>query len=235
MSIQSNKILLFADGPNINEINNDYKIKIDGYTFNPSLFKKNGAKNYLNYCKEILKKCSEKPVSLEVFADEEKDMINQARVINNLGNNIYVKIPIIYTNGRSTLNTIKTLIDENIKLNITAIFLIDQIKNIINSIRDTKTILSIFAGRIYDSGIDAQKNMREINQFVHQNSNCQTLWASTRMSFDYISAINSNTDIITMQLAQIKKLNGFGKSLSEYSRETVQQFFNDAKSCNFKI
>ena len=104
-----------------------------------------------------------------------------------------------------------------------------------SSIRDTKTILSIFAGRIYDSGIDAQENMKEINKFVHQNSECQSLWASTRMSFDYISAINTNTDIITMQLSQIKKLSGFGKNLSEYSRETVQQFFNDAKSCNFKI
>ncbi len=235
MSIQSKKILLFADGPNIDEINNDYKIEIDGYTFNPSLFKKNGAKDYLNYCKEILNKCSEKPVSLEVFADEEKDMINQARVINNLGKNVYVKIPIIYTNGKSTLNTIRTLVDENIKLNITAIFLIEQIKDIMNSIRDTKTILSIFAGRIYDSGVDAQENMKEINKFVHQNSECQSLWASTRMSFDYIAAINTNTDIITMQLSQIKKLSGFGKNLSEYSRETVQQFFNDAKSCNFKI
>tara|TARA_B100000674_G_C37182818_1_gene620479 strand:- start:59 stop:547 length:489 start_codon:yes stop_codon:yes gene_type:complete len=162
-------------------------------------------------------------------------MINQARVINNLGKNVYVKIPIIYTNGKSTLNTIKTLVDENIKLNITAIFLIEQIKDIMSSIRDTKTILSIFAGRIYDSGINAQENMKEINEFVHQNSKCQSLWASTRMSFDYISAINTNTDIITMQLSQIKKLSGFGKSLSECSRETVQQFFNDAKSCNFKI
>ena len=97
MSIQSKKILLFADGPNIDEINNDYKIEIDGYI--QSTFKKNGAKDYLNYCKEILNKCSEKPVSLEVFADEEKEMINQARVINNLGKNIYVKIQLFTQMG----------------------------------------------------------------------------------------------------------------------------------------
>ena len=118
-----------------------------------------------------MNKCSEKPVSLEVFADEEKDMINQARVINNLGKNVYVKIPIIYTNGKSTLNTIRTLVDENIKLNITAIFLIEQIKDIMSSIRDTKTILSIFAGRIYDSGIDAKENMKEINKLFIKTVN----------------------------------------------------------------
>mgnify|MGYP001235733357 CR=1 FL=1 len=235
MKNNEKKIKLFADGPNLNEINDQFKYEIDGYTFNPSLFKKNGAKDYLDYCRKILELCENKPVSLEVFADDEEGMLKQAKIINDLGSNIYVKIPIVYTNGTSTISTISKLVKENIKLNITAIFLLDQIKNIIDSIKDTETILSIFVGRIYDCGIDAKKNMLEINKFIHDNSKCKSLWASTRMSFDYICAQDTDTDIITMQVSQIKKLDMFGKKLSDYSKETVQQFFDDAKSCNFKI
>ena len=143
-----NNIKLYADGPNIEEINKDFGIKIDGFTFNPSLFKKNGAKDYLDYCKKILIECSPKPVSFEVFADDEKAMISQAEVLNKLGKNVYVKIPISYTNGQSTLNVIQNLVNQNIKLNITAIFLLDQIKEIIKVVKDSEAILSIFAGRI---------------------------------------------------------------------------------------
>jgi len=233
--MKNKKIKLYLDGPAINQINEDFGVQIDGYTFNPSLFKKNGATDYLEYSKKIIDACGDKPVSLEVFADDETNMIRQGQLINNLGKNVYVKVPIMFTNGKSTFNVIKRLSNENIKLNITAIFLIDQIKELINILKDTSSILSVFAGRLYDSGIDAEERMKEINNFVHQNSLCSTLWASTRMSFDYIKAEKIKTDIITMQIDHVKKLKLFGKEPLKYSKETVNQFYNDAQSSNFDI
>tara|TARA_Y200000002_G_scaffold371371_1_gene367940 strand:- start:1621 stop:2322 length:702 start_codon:yes stop_codon:yes gene_type:complete len=233
--MNNKKIKLYLDGPSIEQIKENHKIQIDGYTFNPSLFKKNGAKDYLEYSRKILSECSNKPVSLEVFADDEENMIKQAKILNNLGTNIYVKIPIVYTNGKSTYNVIEVLSKEKIKLNITAIFLIEQIKEILPAIKDTSSILSIFAGRLYDSGIDAKEKMIEINNFVHQNSSCLTLWASTRMAYDYIAANTIKTDIITMQIEHIKKLNLIGTSPLEYSINTVKQFYHDAQISGFKI
>ena len=152
----TNKINLYVDGPQLNEIQKNYGIEIDGYTFNPSLFKKNGATNYLEYCKEILNQCNNKPVSLEVFADDHAGMIYQGKILNNLSKNVYVKIPITFTNGESTFKVIEELFNENIKLNITAIFTLEQIKEIIEIVKESTSILSIFAGRIYDCGIDAK-------------------------------------------------------------------------------
>ena len=148
-------------------------VNIDGYTFNPSLFKKNGAVDYLKYSEEILKLCSDKSVSLEVFADDEKAMINQGETLSKLGNNVFVKIPISYTNGSSTIKVIQNLLNKNIKLNITAIFLLDQIKDIIDVVKDSNTILSIFSGRIFDCGIDAKKEMTVMNKFIRITVNAK--------------------------------------------------------------
>jgi len=235
MKTMVNNIKLFADGPNLDEIKKNFNIKIDGYTFNPSLFKKNGATDYLDYSKKILKICSEKPVSLEVFADDENGMIEQGRILNNLSKNVYVKIPITYTDGKSTSNVIQKLLDENIKLNITAIFIFEQIKDIIKVVQDSDSILSIFAGRIYDCGIDAKEEVKIMNKFIRENSKCKSLWASTRMAFDYITAAEIKTDIITMQTAHIEKLKMIGSDPKIYSLKTVKQFYEDAKSSGFKI
>ena len=229
------KIKLFMDGPKHDEINKKYNINIDGYTFNPSLFKKNGATDYLDYSKKILEVCSEKPVSLEVFADDENGMIEQGRILNKLSKNVYVKIPITYTDGKSTSKVIQKLLDENIKLNITAIFVFEQIKDIIKVVQDSKSILSIFAGRIYDCGIDAKEEVKIMNQYIRENSKCESLWASTRMPFDYITASEVKTDIITMQISHIEKLKMIGFDPKEYSLKTVRQFYEDAKTSGFKI
>tara|TARA_E500000178_G_scaffold353138_1_gene418254 strand:- start:10342 stop:11037 length:696 start_codon:yes stop_codon:yes gene_type:complete len=228
-------IELYADGLNPNEFNEDFGIEIDGYTFNPSLFKKNNAKNYLDYSKKILEKSNKKPVSLEVFADDQDNMINQAKILSKLGNNVYVKIPIIFTNKVFTTVVLEELVKEKVKLNITALFTINQVRKILPILKDTSSILSIFAGRIFDCGIDAIKVMRDINEEVHKNSKCKTLWASPRMSYDYVNAINTKTDIITMQASQIKKMKMFKKELEEYSLETIKTFYEDAKSCGYKL
>ena len=230
-----NKIELYADGLNLEEFGKDYGIQIDGYTFNPSIFKKNGAKDYLEYSRKIVEKSGNKPLSLEVFADETSEMIKQAKILNSLSKNIYVKIPITFTNGKYTTEVLKELIKLNVKLNITAIFTFDQIKKIKPIVEKTESILSVFAGRIFDCGEDANKIMKDICKYVNDNSKCKVLWASPRMAYDYINAINCGAKIITMQLSQIKKLKMFKKDLKEHSLETVKQFFQDAKESGYKL
>ena len=152
-----------------------------------------------------------------------------------MSNFIYVKIPITYTNGKTTKNLIKRLAGEDIKLNITAIFTLNQIKEIINEVKSSEHILSIFSGRIFDIGLDAVKVFGEMAKYIHENSNCKVLWASCRMSYDYILAQKCGADIITMQPNLANKIALFGKSSLEYSKDTVKGFFDDAKSSGFVL
>lgn len=229
------KIKLYADGLNLDEFETDFGIEIDGYTFNPSLFKKNGATDYLEYSKKVVAKCNSKPVSLEVFADEETEMIKQAEILNTLGSNVYVKIPITYTNKVFTTKVISNLVKKKIKLNITALFTMAQIDEVLPVVKDSETILSVFAGRIFDCGEDAAKLMKTISIKVKKEGKCKVLWASPRMPYDYINATLCGSDIITMQSSQIKKLKLFDKSPEDYSLDTVKQFFKDASSSGYKL
>lgn len=231
--MKKNNIKIYIDGAKLEEIK-DF-MQYDGFTFNPSLFKKLGAKDYLDFTKKIISQTKNKPVSIEVFADDEDTCYRQAKIINKLNTNIFVKIPITYTNGKSTKMLIKKLAEEDVKLNITAIFTLNQIKEIVEVVKSSDHILSIFSGRIYDIGLDASEVFKAISDFVHKNSKCQTLWASCRMAYDLISAQKSNADIITMTPSLVKKIKNFGKSPEEYSLETVKNFFNDAKDAGFKL
>ena len=232
--MKKNRTIIYVDGASLDQIK-----KIDplvkGYTFNPSLFRKLGVKNYLSFSKILSKKIKKKSISLEVFADDEKNMIYQAKKLSNLGNNIYVKIPITFTNGKSTKNVIKELIKENVKLNITAIFTLKQVKKILPIIKNTKTILSIFAGRIYDTGVDANEIMKSICKLVHKNSKCLVLWASPRMIYDLVQANKMNCDIITLPVDLIFKKKNFGKKLEIYSLETVKNFYKDSLKSKYKL
>ena len=227
------KIELYLDGPTFQEIK-DFK-NIDGYTFNPSLYKKLKAENYIEFTKKLIGKTNNKPISIEVIADDDENCIRQGEKISKLGNSIYVKIPIIFTSGQSSKKTIKSLVEKNIKLNITAIFEISQVKEILPILKDSKAILSIFSGRIFDIGLDAVKVFGEMAKYIHENSNCKVLWASCRMSYDYILAQKCGADIITMQPNLAKKIALFGKSSLEYSKDTVKGFFDDAKSSGFVL
>ena len=224
---------IFLDGPNFNEIKK-FK-KMGGYTFNPSLFKKLGAKNYISFVKEIIKFTSKKDVSIEVIGDDHKTCLEQAIKISKLDKNIRVKIPITYSNGKSTKLLIGELVNLKIKLNITAIFTLGQIKNILPVLKNTKTILSIFAGRLYDTGIDAAKEFKIMSNFVHKKSQCKTLWASCRMAYDIITAKKAKADIITIGPDLLLKSKKFGYSPIKYSKDTVKGFLVDAKKSNFKI
>tara|TARA_B100001057_G_C22828360_1_gene942352 strand:+ start:1057 stop:1779 length:723 start_codon:yes stop_codon:yes gene_type:complete len=235
MNNLNRKIKLYADGPDLSEINKKIIFNLDGYTFNPSLFRKLGVKNYLDFCKKIIRKCSNKPISFEVFGDDEETMFRQALILSNLSKNIYVKIPITYTNGKSTKKLLSKLVKKRIPLNITAIFTLRQIKTILPIVKNTNSILSIFAGRIYDCGHDAYAEMEIMNKYIKKNSKCKSLWASCRMPFDIIKAIKTKTDIITMSIPMIKKIKNFVISKENFSKQTVKQFFLDAKKSNYKL
>ena len=221
-------IQIFADGPKLEEITSLDTNLVKGFTFNPTLFRNLGVSNYLDYCKKLVEICGEFPISIEVIADDEDSMIKQGLILGELGNNVFVKIPVTYTSGVSTLSVIKTLVEEKIKLNITAIFTIDQVKTILPTLKYTESIISIFSGRLFDVGLNAIKITGNIAEFIHENSNCKILWASPRMVYDIINACNANCDIITMQSTLLKKLPLFQKSPEEYSLDTVKMFYNDA-------
>ena len=229
-------IKIFADGANLDSIKKLNELDfISGFTTNPSLMKKAGVVDYKKFANELVSIVPSKPISFEVFADDLLQMEEQALEIASWGENINVKIPIMNTKGELTDKVIKNLSKKKIKLNITAIFTIDQIKKILAIVKDSETILSIFAGRIYDCGIDAKQKVLEMNKLIHENTKCKSLWASTRMPYDYMTAIEVGTDIITMQISHVKKMEMFGFDLTEYSKKTVKQFYQDARTSGFDI
>jgi transaldolase len=233
----NNKIKIYYDGASLEDIKkNIFKNYISGYTFNPSLFRSLQIKNYFKGCKNISELIKFMPISLEVIADNFKDMVRQAEILSKLGNNIYVKIPIVYTNGESTKKVIKYLINKKIKLNITAIFTLNQVRGIFKIIKNTETILSVFIGRIYDAGRDGEIEGRKFVNFIKENkSNCKILWASARQSYDVIKATRSGFDIITLNKDLIKKSQLFGFNLKKYSILTVKQFYKDAKKSKYNF
>tara|TARA_B100000674_G_C37865338_1_gene926829 strand:+ start:82 stop:786 length:705 start_codon:yes stop_codon:yes gene_type:complete len=209
---------------------------VKGFTTNPSLMKKAGAKNYENYSKEILKICKNKPVSLEVFADEYNGMKNQASKINKWGKNVYVKVPVTNSKGIFMSKIIKELNNKNIKLNITAVYTHQQTKKILNSInKKTKVIISIFAGRAGDVGKDPIPEIIKSIKAAKKFKNVEILWASVREPYNFIQAKQLGCHIITVPPTIIEKIEKFGKSFKDLSNETVKTFYKDAMSAGFKI
>ena len=209
---------------------------VKGFTTNPTLMKKAGAKDYKSYSKQILKICSNKPVSLEVFADDYHTMKEQALKINTWGKNVYVKIPFTNSKGVFMGKIIKELNDLNIKLNITAIYSSKQTKRILKLLnKKTKVIISIFAGRAGDTGKDPVPEFKESIKLAKRFKNIKILWASVREPYNYIQAKQLGCDIITIPPATIEKIEKFGKSFDQLTIETVEAFYKDAKSANFKI
>ncbi len=233
------KIKIYADGADYKSILDFNKKKyIKGLTTNPSLMKKSGIKNYSKFAKKILKKVKSKPISFEVFADDEKGMYRQAKIISKWAKNVYVKIPVTNTKGEGSYNLIKKLSDENIKLNITAIFTYKQVKKVINSLnKNTNSIISIFAGRIADAGTNPEliilKSLKTLK--LKKNKKCEILWASTRELYNIISAEKIGCHIITVPNNILSKVSLIGKNLNKYSLETVKDFYKDAQSAGYKI
>ena len=211
------------------------KLIVKGFTTNPSLMRKAGAKNYQNYSLEILK-ITKKPVSFEVFADSEKEMITQGIIINKWGNNVFVKVPVCNSRGKFMGKVIKTLNNKNIKLNITAVYSIQQTKKILKQInKKTKVIISIFVGRMADAGKDPIPIIKESIRLAKNHKNVEILWASTREPYNYIQAKELNCHIITVPPLIVEKIEKFGKSFNKLTTETVFGFLKDSIKSNYKI
>ena len=228
---------VYCDSADIKVIKKYNKKKIvKGFTTNPSLMRKAGAKDYKFYSKKILKICNNKPVSLEVFADEYNEMKIQAMKINTWGKNVYVKVPVAKTKGKSMSRIIKELNNQNIKINITAVYNAKQTKNILKLInKKTKVIVSIFAGRTGDTGKDPIPEFVKSIKLAKKYKNVEILWASVREPYNYLQAKQLGCHIITVPPAIIEKIENFGKSFDQLTKETVKAFLVDSKKSNFKI
>ena len=209
---------------------------VKGFTTNPSLMRKAGAKDYKNYSKKVLSACKNKPVSLEVFADRNDEMIEQGLKINSWGKNVYVKIPVINSKGVFTGKVINNLNSKKIKLNITAVYTAKQTQKILKVInKKTKLIISIFAGRTADTGKDPVPEFKKSIKLAKKFKNVKILWASVREPYNYLQAKQIGCHIITIPPAIIEKIENFGKSFDSLTKETVKGFLIDSKKSKFKI
>ena len=198
--------------------------------------RKAGATDYKAYSKKILKICNNKPVSLEVFADEYEEMKIQAMKINTWGQNVYVKVPVANSKGNFMGRIIKELNNQNIKLNITAVYTAEQTQKILKLLnKETKVIISIFAGRAADTGKDPVPEFIKSIKLAKKYKNVEILWASVREPYNYLQAKQLGCHIITVPPAIIEKIENFGKSFNQLTKETVEAFLVDSKKSHFKI
>jgi len=231
------KIKIFADGADINGMREEYKKGyVSGFTTNPTLMKKAGVVDYEAFAKEIAAEITDLPLSFEVFSDDFETMAKEARKIGSWGDNIYIKLPVTNTRGESTTGLIKELSAEGFKLNITAILTIAQVEKVIESFTPgIGAYVSVFAGRIADTGADPIPIMKETVKICKTVAGVESLWASTRELLNIFQAQEIGVDIITVTNDILKKLPMVGMNLSELSLDTVKMFYNDAKSLGYRL
>ena len=231
------KTKIFCDIAELDKIRRFNKKNIvKGFTTNPSLMRKAGAKDYKSYSQKILKICKSKPVSLEVFADEYSEMKIQALKINTWAKNVYVKVPIVNSKGKFMGKIIRELNSQKIKLNITAVYTAIQTQKILKMIdKKTKVIISIFAGRAGDAGKDPVPEFIKSISLAKKFKNVEILWASVREPYNYLQAKQLGCHIITAPPSTIEKIEKFGKTFDKLTIETVKNFLIDSKKSKFKI
>ncbi len=231
------KLKVFADGADINDMLKAYNSgSVSGFTTNPTLMKKSGITDYMAFAKEALQNITDMPISFEVFSDELEEMETQAYKLRDLAENVYVKIPVTNTKGVPTYDLINKLTSSGVKVNVTAIFTENQIKNVSENIKNsTPSVISIFAGRIANTGIDPEPIMKFAVDLTKNNPEKEILWASPREALNIIQAERCGCDIITVTPDILKAMDTFGKDLDEFSLETVKMFYDDACEAGFKI
>jgi len=231
------KTKIFCDIADYKTIKSFNKKKIvDGFTTNPSLMRLAGAKSYKDYCLKILKICRVKPISFEVFADEPKEMLRQAMLINKWGKNVYVKIPVVNSKGKFMGALIRKLSSKKIKLNITAVYTFEQAEKVFKCLdKKSKSIISIFAGRMADKGKDPLPIFKKSISLVKKSKNVEILWASTREAYNYLQAKQLRCHIITMPPSIIDKISKFGGNYKKFSVDTVKGFLKDSKKSKFSL
>jgi transaldolase len=236
-ALQNLNIKIFADGANVKEMVKLYKDGIvDGFTTNPTLMRKDGVTNYEEFAKEVLSEITDLPISFEVFADDFETMEKEARKIDSWGKNIFIKIPITNTKGESSIELIEKLSHDGLTLNITAMLTLEQVKDVSKVISpDTKTIVSVFAGRIADTGRDPIPLMKEAVNILKSKSNAELLWASSRELLNIFHAESCGCHIVTVTNNFLKKAHLINKGLKEFSLDTVKMFHDDAVSAGYEI
>ncbi len=231
------KSSIYVDGANIKDFKDLSKnTLIKGFTTNPSLMRSSGVLNYLKFAKQVLKIVKRKPVSFEIFADDANNIMSQALKIKELGKNVFVKIPIITTNNKSNADLIVKLNRMGIKINVTAIFTLNQSLPLIKKLdKKTEIILSIFAGRIADTGVNPKAEIKKHISACKKKKNIKILWASVREVYNIIEAEEVKCHIVTVPPNILKKTKNFNKSLEKYSQETVKNFYDDAKKSGYSL
>ena len=231
------KVKIYADGADIKGILElDKNPLIRGFTTNPTLMRAAGVNDYEEFAKKVLSKITKKSFSFEVFADDEKNIVKQALKISSWQDNVSVKIPVTNTKGIFMGDVIKELSDKNISLNITAIMTTNQVEKILKFLNpQSHSIISVFAGRIADTGQDPEITMTECKKILQSHQKAQLLWASPREIYNIFQAEKTSCDIITVPHSILTKIKLIGKNLDEYSKETVKMFFNDAKKSKYFI
>jgi transaldolase len=231
------KVKIFADGADYDGmIKLSRKPLVKGFTTNPSLMRKAGVSDYEAFARKVLGTIADKPISFEVFADDFGGMAEQARTIATWGPNVNVKIPVTNTKGRSSAELIRALSSEGVVLNVTAIFTLDQVRVVADAlVPETPAIVSVFAGRIADTGMDPIPHMLACKQILGSRPKAELLWASTRELLNIFHAEEVGCDIVTVPNDLLAKLDLIGKDLAEYSRETVEIFHRDASAAAYQI
>lgn len=237
MELQDLKVDIYADGADLDGMVEMYrKGFVKGFTTNPTLMKKAGIKSYTEFVKKTVKEIPDLPISFEVFADDFETMGKEARKLSAYGDNVYVKIPITNSKGESSTEIIEELSTEGIRLNVTAVFTVEQAERVVEAFaRDTENIVSVFAGRIADTGTDAEFIMRKVAQICKLKQKTRCLWASCREVFNIVQADRCGADIVTVTNDILRKMVLLGKDLEEFSLETVKMFESDSRDLGFKI
>lgn len=231
------KIKLYADGADKKAIHSlNENPNVQGFTTNPTLMRKAGVTDYVQFCQEIAELVGPKPISFEVFSDDILEMERQAKVIQGFGPNVYVKIPITNTKGESTSPINKRLSQSGVKLNVTAIFTESQVTETVSSLENgAPSVISVFAGRIADAGIDPVPMMKNFALETARHPQMELLWASPREILNLVQADSVGCDIITMTPELFAKIPSLGKDLAVFSLETVKMFHSDALSSGFEL
>ncbi|MDK9867356.1 transaldolase [Staphylococcus equorum] len=229
---------VFADGADIEEMKTAYKNKqVDGFTTNPSLMAKAGVTDYKAFAEEAVREIPDVSISFEVFADDLETMEKEAEILKQYGKNVFVKIPVVNTKGESTISLIKKLSADNVRLNVTAVYTLDQVKEITEAVTEgVPTYVSVFAGRIADTGVDPVPLMKDAAEVTHSKKGVKLLWASCREVINVIQADEVGADIITCPADVVKKVNNnLGRDVNELSVDTVQGFAKDIQSSGLSI
>lgn len=230
-------IKLYADGAKLDDMIAAHRGgKISGFTTNPTLMRKAGVSDYVAFAKQVLEHIKDAPISFEVFSDELPEMERQAREIATWGDNVYVKIPVTNTKGEFTGPILTSLSKDGVKLNVTAVFTLEQVHAVTQALdATTPSVISVFAGRIANAGVDPMPLMKAAVAIAKQRPNAEVLWASPREALNVIQAQECGCHIITITPDLIKATGTFGKDLAEFSLETVQMFYDDAKAAGYSL